>query len=343
MVEKLQIRNCGSNKKLDIEFGERVTTIIGKSFIGKSWTLRAMRLVARNKPSGTSYINWDADKASVRLIVDGNKITRTRSSSVNIYKLNNNKPYEAFRGEVPEDIANILNLSDINFHGVNTLGQHEPPFWFCETAGEVSRKLNSIVNLEVIDSTLSNIKTKLNKAKLTIEVIEGDLETASEEKKNLDYIDELDENLVEVENLQKTTNEKAIEYTTLNELLQLVSKYREKKDNRLGYVLCGKQVLSKGDLYRSVANQVKSISELVNSAEQLRKDIDAKPPSLKPLENLKVIAKNKTIEYELLIDLVETLENHRERKCQAQKNLNELKKELVKAMSGRCPLCGKKQ
>lgn len=343
MIEKLQIRNCGSNKKLDIGFGPRVTTIVGKSFIGKSWILRALRLVARNKPGGTSYINWDAVKTSVRLTVEDNKITRTRSSSINTYKLNNNEPYEAFRNDVPEDIASILKLSDINFHGVNTLGQHEPPFWFCKTAGEVSRELNSIVNLEVIDSTLSNINAKLKKGKITIEVIEGDLEEAIEKKNSLVYVDELNENLTRVEDLQTTASKNAIAYAILLELLQSVRMYRKRRDNRLGYVLEGKQALSKGVLYNSIALQLKSVSKLVSEAEQLRKDIGAKPPSLRHIEILKSKAETISIKHLKLSELIESLEDNRERKCQAKKRLVSLGEDLKKMMGGRCPFCGKKQ
>jgi len=143
MISKIEIRNFSTHKKQDLEFSPNVTTITGSSFLGKSTILRAIRFVCMNRPTGDKFINWDADKTSVRLTIDKKKIVRRKGKGNNSYTLDKQE-YKAFGNDVPQPIANLVNMSDINFQG-----QHDAPFWFCETAGEVSRQLNAIINLEV--------------------------------------------------------------------------------------------------------------------------------------------------------------------------------------------------
>ena len=54
--------------------------------------------------------------------------------------------YKAIKTDVPEDIDKIFNINSNNIQQ-----QFDNIFWFSETAGEVGRNLNSIVNLDIID------------------------------------------------------------------------------------------------------------------------------------------------------------------------------------------------
>ena len=115
MIEKIEIKNFRAQEKQKIELGKGVTTIIGSSFIGKSTIIKAFKWAVRNKPAGDSVINWDADKAAVRITFDdGNKVVRRRGKNLNNYKLNK-KVFTAFGNDVPSQISNLLNISEINF------------------------------------------------------------------------------------------------------------------------------------------------------------------------------------------------------------------------------------
>jgi len=212
MIEKIQIRYFRAHKKIDIEFSPFVNSIIGRNAAGKSTIIRAIRWVVKNKPSGNSVINWDSKKAAVRIIFNKDKITRTRSKTINSYKLNG-KEYKAFGNDVPEDIKKAFNLSDINFQG-----QHEAPFWFCESAGEVSRQLNSIVNLQVIDDTLSNISSGIRKAKTNIEIITDRLKDAEDDRTKLTFVKEMDKELSHIEFIQKVKQGNAVKCSVLSDL-----------------------------------------------------------------------------------------------------------------------------
>jgi len=336
MLENLQIRNFGTNKSKDIEFDPNVTTIIGRSYIGKSWILRALRWVALNKPAGDSFINWDASEAKVKLTIDGRRIIRTRSKSINSYRLSGRKePYVAFGNDVPKDIAEIINLSEINFQT-----QHSTPFWFCETAGEVSRQLNSIVNLELIDSTLANIASEIREANVVVKVIEADLDLAVKQKKELDYVEDLNRDLERVECLQKQFEQITQKRATIAEKLELIAKYRLIRENAVQQASDALKAVSIGDSYFKIADLFEKLSELVESGQSLQKILENKPPSFSPLEKLKVKLDVVIVQFDSLGMLIESIEDRSQEKCQIEIELKERKKELMEVAGGICPLCG---
>lgn len=336
MIEKLQIRGHGTNKKLDISFSPYVTTIVGRSYIGKSWILRALRWVCLNKPAGDSFINWDSNEAKGRLSIDGNKIIRTRSKSINTYKLSGKeKPYVAFGNDVPKDIAEIVNLAEINFQG-----QHATPFWFCETAGEVSRQLNSIVNLKLIDSTLAEIDSQKRKADLTIKITEATLVETVEQKKELAYVEDLNRDLTGVEKLWDGYETITRKRVVMAEKIELVAKYGSIRENRLELASDGLKAMSVGRRYRKIADSAEKLSRLVYSALSLRNLLKNKPPSFTPIEKLKEKSEQIHKRVYLLGVIVEGIEDWSKQKCQMKEILKTLTKELEENIGKSCPLCG---
>ena len=339
MLEKIQIRGFGANEKLNVIFSSNVTTIVGKSFIGKSWMLRALRWVSLNRPAGDSYINWDSDKAKVRLSVDDKKVTRIRSKSINSYRLSGKvNPYVAFGNDVPRDIAELMNVSD----KVNFQGQHTAPFWFCETAGEVSRQLNSIINLEVIDSTLSNIASELRKTRIVIEVAEKSLLVLTQEKNSLVYIEDLDIKLKQVESLQKTYQANVEKSLRIDDNLKSIAKHVVIRDNRLEQASDGLKTMHIAKGYEEIAASVDKLSKSIESIQNLQDILKNRPPSIRSLEKLKKEIEQINILNDRLDILIDTIENRRQEKCKAEKALESYKRELKEIAEGYCPLCGAK-
>ncbi len=333
MIERLQIRNFRAHERLNIIFSPLVNCIIGRNAVGKSTIIRAIRWVVRNKPPGDSVINWDADKASVRLTIDENKITRTRGKGTNTYRLNKNKPYKAFRSDIPTDIEKVMNLSDINFQG-----QHEAPFWFCKTAGEVSRQLNAIVNLEVIDTTLSNITSALNETQTIIKITKDRLGVATTKQDSLAYIEQMNEDLGRVEILQKQHQEKTTEWSLLQEILELGNKHIEDRNNARELKRASRLALNKGLQYQKITVSVRTLSDTVKSGMVLQKVIKTKPPSLNHLESIRERIGGINHLFLHLKSLVKEAKDYKETKCQTEEELKRCKKELDKVAGGYCPL-----
>ncbi len=229
MIKSIHLRNFRLHKNLKVEFDQNITTIVGKSYAGKSTIVRALRWVCLNKPPGTSVIHWGEKECSVRLKIDHNTVTRVRGRSKNLYLLKTRKKgkeesyrYEAFGNDVPERIEQMLNISELNFQQ-----QHSLPFWFGETAGEVSRKLNRIVNLGTIDSTLSNLSSMLNKSKNTVEVCKSRLKEIRQQKKELQFVEHMTQEWKTLQSLQRKYNELDYEVFDLEEMIDKIEDCEE--------------------------------------------------------------------------------------------------------------------
>lgn len=336
-LKKLSIRNFRAHRKLILTFGPGVNSIIGDNAVGKSTIIRAIRYVARNKPSGESAISWDAKQARVSLTFGKNTITRTRSKRINTYRLNKKKVFRAFGTKVPDEIQKVLNLDEVNFQG-----QHEAPFWFCKTAGEVSRELNSIVNLDSIDKTLSSILLSISKSKVAISVINERLMEAKETKKSLSYVKDMNVQLLRIESLEKARIENNRRSILLAELLADAELYAEQADQLKFRLSRAMSVLEIALRRLKTGQTLRSLQILLKSAKKLKKLVQHKPRSFKTIQglfkNLKLIL-TQAKEFNTLIEKADEILS--EIKPLKQRIANRTKR-IDKIMKERCPLCNKK-
>jgi len=165
MLKTLKIFNFQAHQKLVLDLASDVTTIKGPSDVGKSAVIRALRWLCLNDISGDGFISRGAEEAVAILELrekDGRafKIVR-RKGKENLYKLDG-EVFRAFgANNVPDSISRVLQLSEVNFQG-----QHDFPFWLGErNAGEVSRQLNAVIDLSIIDQSVSKIGSALRSAR----------------------------------------------------------------------------------------------------------------------------------------------------------------------------------
>ncbi len=333
MINKIKIRNFTTQKKCEIEFGPHVTTLTGSSFTGKSTILRAIRFAAMNKPSGDKMISWGEDRTTVRLYIDDQRIIRRKGKGVNSYKLGN-EVFKAFGNNVPQPIADLVNMDVLNFQG-----QHDKPFWFCETAGEVSRQLNKIVDLEVIDRTLSNIDGGIRDVNGEIKLTKKRLEDAEEQKKELAFIVSLDAELSHIEKLEKTAREKAVELAGLGDIVKEGVGYRKDRKKARSLAVGGQTAVEAGLEWRKIRDKAESLEILLKSASQEARMIEACPPDINPLDKLKTQWNCSRVEIDGIENLIFQIETG-ETGLWERKNEAEIASEnLTKATKGKCPIC----
>ena len=258
MFNKLQIRNFRKNERLDVDL-EPITVFRGPSGKGKSSVVGSLKWLGFNSPSGTDFIHWDHNFAAVRLTEGKNSITRKRSKTENYYKLNKKK-YKAFGTGVPDGISFLLRIDPLNFHR-----QHAGPFWFRETAGEVSRQLNSIVNLDLIDTTLSNLSSQQRKAKTQKEVIQQRIKEAKAEKRKLRYILSFDKDLLMLEKIGKRHKENADRLIKLVDLLYFAKQHQIEINRPIPKVGCLMELCKE---YKKLNRKREQLSELFSRAEE---------------------------------------------------------------------------
>lgn len=153
-LEYLALRNVQIHKKLDLELDPRLTCFLGNTDKGKSAILRVLRWLFFNRPQGDGIRRWGSKSTRATLGIDGHTATRSKGKE-NLYKLDG-QVYKAFGSQVPEDLAQLFNVSEGSW-----AGQLQAPFWFLLPPQQLSRELNKVVSLDLIDSTLANLVSQV--------------------------------------------------------------------------------------------------------------------------------------------------------------------------------------
>lgn len=221
MIESISIENFQCHEKLSIDFDPSITSIIGKSRSGKSSIIRALKFVLLNRPSGSSFIKHGTETAKVTVKANGHTIIRTKGKSTNTYHLDGEELKAFGQSTVPEPVQAILNVSEENFQN-----QHALPFWLFDTPGEVAKKLNEIINLAEIDTTLSKSATAVKKARNSATESETRLVEARKKRDDLVWVVDLDAKLSQLEKIENELSEIRQKRLRINDLIEKGNKYQ---------------------------------------------------------------------------------------------------------------------
>ena len=160
MFERLRLENFQTHEELDLDLNAPITSVVGPSDSGKSSILRALRWLCTGQAPRSPMPTWGTDEVAATLTVDGKRVERRKSKSENVYRLDGKEFAAVGKSDVPDEVARLLNVGPENFQL-----QHASHFWLADTPGEVSRHLNGIVNLGLIDDALAAVASELRDAK----------------------------------------------------------------------------------------------------------------------------------------------------------------------------------
>jgi len=275
----IKLVNFQAHDELVIDIDPQITTIKGPTDVGKSSILRALRWICLNDIAGEAFIKEGEKKTIVKLTVEeeGNpgkwtvKRVRGTGGSVNTYELDSNE-FKAFGNGVPKQIGDILHLNEINFQG-----QHDSPFWFNETAGEVSRRLNSVIDLSVIDDVLGNIASEVRRSQERISLTN---ERLTEAKSEYEKLKPMEDRITDFEFL-KLDNESLLTIEArFTKLGSLITRVREAKIRITEFeekFTEGKDIVALGAEAISLNDSADELRDLIKQVEALQK-VKAPPP-----------------------------------------------------------------
>jgi hypothetical protein len=332
VLESLLIQNFQIHKKIRVKLSPSVTTFIGRTDSGKSAIIRAFRLLVLND-FDKSFHRHGTDRIVCSLTVDGHRIKRIKGERKNTYSLDG-KTFHAFgQGKVPEQIENILNIGEENFQD-----QDDPHFWFSDTAGQVSKKLNAIVNLEVIDSTLANLQSELRRAKSEVEITHDRLTQARKDVEELSWVRGFDTGLSRLEDWHSRIAIASDKRAILGNIIAQTGKVAGKVETGSELLLSGKKLISFSNEYRQTRKKKHDLSRLIGAITLENKIANLVIPDFKRLhafrlEGDRAAENRRNLEY-----LIRETQDE-ETKCSHLRK--SLQKEKAK-IKGRCPTCGRK-
>lgn len=215
MIESLILENFQCHSKTKIQL-DKIVTVVGPSDIGKSAIIRALKFLVFNK-ARKNAIKHGEDSVTVSAKVDGRKIVRHKGKDFNGYKLDGKEFKALGQAGVPDEISNLLNLSEENFQN-----QLSSPFWFMQTPGEVAKELNRIVNLDLIDRVHAWLASELRKAKASVEVSEGRLSEAQRRQEELEWTRLANKKLTQVETKYNELEKERAEIISIESLIERI-------------------------------------------------------------------------------------------------------------------------
>lgn len=332
MLDYLEVKNFQAHKKRRLEFDPAITTIVGRNDVGKSALLRALKWVCLNLPVGDDFLRWDASKVIVRLGVDGRTVTRRRgSSSGNIYKLDK-KTFHAFGRDVPPEIDKFLNVDHYNFQG-----QLDSPFWIALEPGQVSRQLNQIINLGVIDETLSNVAGELRKARTEVEVVGDRLLDAREQGDKLAHVPTIAAKLETLEALDAKRTTLAATVDSLGFLSRRGARHAQTLGTSRKYTQTARKVVSLGESVLAIDGEIADLGKLAERMESLSSVRQL--PSLDHLEGKQRRIRMLLGECLNLDGAVREIVGLKRDRAKVLAELKKLETHFHKLSKGRCPIC----
>jgi len=331
MFEYLLIQNFQPHEKLRIDFAPDITTIVGETDAGKSSIVRALRWVCTNQPAGDAFIRWNTKGTTVKLGVDGHVITRRRSANgkVNEYQLDD-QIYEAFKRGVPEPIERLLNLGPVCWQR-----QHDAPYWFSDTAGEVSRQLNTIVNLGIIDTSLTAVGKAVHRARTKLEIAEEGLTEAKREHDALAWVKGFEADVLVVEQTEARCITAANNAATAAGLIGLAHIHQTTHQSATTATLAGETVTRAGNRALNSRWRADTLGELVGKAEKYTKASWAVPPT-GAMEDALNQHKKTASKAEAMRSLIKNIQSKETELCQLEKSFQSAKAAVPKV----CPTCG---
>jgi len=333
MLKELIIQNFQAHKKTELILSPRVNTIVGETDAGKSALFRCIKWVAMNTPSGDAFIRHGTKEARVEIKVDDVSIIRTKSASKNTYHLDDEE-FNSFRNDPPEEIQRAINLGEINFQG-----QFDSPFWFSETAGEVSRQLNDIVDLAIIDQTLSNIVKRVNKSRQESESLDKLYEDARESRASMDFVPEMERDFAEVEGLGKESNELAESRRLLHSVLSSIQTHQREEEKLRDAVYHSQEFLDSWKECNRVAKEIITVRSLCTSVKELSEKSSVPDMPLDELRSVAAIVKAVTMRKNDLKKLLDVMKVSDKDMVNQINQAKRFEKELHEAIGETCPLC----
>ena len=258
-IDKAKIKNYQFHSDTILEFHKGLNIIHGDNAQGKSGILRAINWCACNKPQGFSFKKRKTTEGTkVTLQVNDNIIIRKRNESENIYQLNKTA-FKAIKSNVPEEIEQTLNLSEYYYRS-----QHDQCFLFNESDGEVARKINKVVGINLITEVMQKLRSLKDNNTKEINQLTADLLEHKAKFDSFKGLKQLKEQTKKIEIKTQKTEQKEKTQTSLSKLIEQIKMIQVQVNNLKPLTQAEKQVKQANKKYIELKNKIVELNNLFN-------------------------------------------------------------------------------
>lgn len=337
-LTKARFRNFQRHADVTIELDPLVTCITGNSDAGKSSCIRGLSFALLNKPNSPKLARRKQTKPAVVEAHFGKTVVkRTRGKKLNLYHLNG-KVYKAFGRDkvpLPPDVQKFVNMG-----AVNVQRQLDGPSWFTDTAGSVSKRLNAIVDLAVVDSALAESAKLVRESASRVKFARERLKESKKLAASMEWVPSAVEAWGAISKAESELSAIRTKNAQVAKLLRAATSCQRTRDRAFKGLFWGKKALSAGLALRKVRKRCCAIGTLVHQLRQIEKVTGNPPPDISALLRLRaecdaVAERRRGVEH-----LVNELLDARRQQCRTERSLDEARARERKLRPKTCEACG---
>ena len=236
---------------------------------------------------------------------------------------------------MPQPVADLANVGDVNF-----AGQHDGPFWFLLTPGEVSKRLNDIIDLSAIDASLAEAASRVRKAKAAVEVCTDRLAKARAERDETAWAVALDADLVHAESQFLKSEKLSLKRAQIDDLVSTLDGAVRTQKIASGAIVEAARAIRLADTARNTAGQAERLRTGLAEITRCSRLASMTVPDLGRLDRLRAAATTAAGRRQQLAAIVFGLENLEWEVGECQRNIREIQDELAALAGTNCPACG---
>ena len=340
-LEKIELTNYQGHEKSVIKFSPGVTVLTGSTDSGKSSIIRALGAVCFNNLAGESEIRNMTEMFNVKLFVDGHTIERERGKE-NLYRLDG-KDLKAFRSDVPDDVSVLLNMDEGNMQG-----QDDPYFLLSDSAPEVGRKLNAVVNLEQMSETMQTVEQRRKTVNKEIETDNFKINQFIAQISELDWIEICELEIDEYERFFTIWNRNRETIESIGQMIDEIITIDKEMGTYENLDIQLELIAVLEDLFvekQVVDNQLGTLDDLVEEYLSLPDDENNYEGILADIEVLNNLITDREKIHEVLYNcqsIIKSYQEFGEMIIDLEKERFELQTELDDELEV-CPLCGRSE
>ena len=341
MIKTIELINFQGHKHTKIDLHPNINIISGKSDSGKTSIIRALDAVINNNNNCDDYIYRNQKKYEVQIVIGNDSITRERGNN-NIYFLNG-ESFKSFGYDVPDEIKQILNFSDVNLQN-----QLDSPFLLSQSGGEISRFFNKMINIDIIDQAISNIEKMRKEENRNIKTTQSQIDEYNLKLEQFKYLDKLEKKLKKLDkknNLFNKLKEKSNKLYSIIESLNIIDIEKKEYETKLKLENNIKKVNIKLDKLFEIMDLYNDLDDRLEKLESVNNELKSLPDISKLRSNIKIIKeKNKKLssiidKRKRLFSLVNELSITRTTIGNYIFSIADIKEALIGILPDLCPVC----
>lgn len=278
MLKRIRLKNFRTHKDSELTFCPGVNGIIGISSTGKTNILRALKLLAKNRPIGDGVIYRSAKKKEALIETEWSDvgIIRMVKSKDSYYQINDDEKFRKFGTKVPEQITDALFLSDLN-----VLGQYDGPFLIFSSPGDISKAINDATGAGEFDTWINNINNRIKTIKFALKDADFRIEKYRVEKEKLKGFARLKRHLKELKKISAKKEKAEFDFERITEIYNRLIGFKSKlamhekiirlqrRVNKIKKLREEMEALEEGvDLYEEWQQKIDSLKALLERHEE---------------------------------------------------------------------------